>query len=57
MTSTQAEEASIKVDTVAVALVHAAGSAARAGETAAVSDAAGSTKGDAGAGHYPYVAQ
>ena len=63
MITTRAEEASTyhththKVDTVAVALVRAAGIAAEAGDTAAVCDAAGATECDAGAGHYPYVAQ
>ena len=65
MITTRAEEASTyhtltvthKVDTVTVGLVRAAGIAAEAGDTAAVCDAAGATECDAGAGHYPYVAQ
>ena len=65
MITTRAEEASTyvyhihthKVDTVAVALVRAAGIKAEAGDEATVSDAPGATECDAGAGHSPYVAQ
>ena len=46
-----------EAETVAVVLVHAAGSAAEADETAAVADEAGARDGDAGAGTYPCIAQ